>query len=34
MIAPWVNIEYHPMRYDRADVEAAAVETLVLAPGG
>jgi penicillin amidase len=32
MIDPWRNIEYHPMLWQRADVEAAAEGTLVLRP--
>jgi penicillin amidase len=32
MIDPWRNIEYHPMLWDRADVEADAEGTLVLRP--
>lgn len=32
MIDPWRNIQYHPMLWDRADVEAAAEGVLVLEP--
>jgi hypothetical protein len=32
MIDPWRNIEYHPMLWERAAVEAAAKDTLVLRP--
>jgi len=32
MIDPWRNIEYHPMLWERADVEAAAEGVLVLRP--
>ena len=32
MIDPWRNIEYHPMLWERADVEADAEGTLVLKP--
>ena len=32
MIDPWRNIEYHPMLWERADVEADAEATLVLTP--
>jgi penicillin amidase len=32
MIDPWRNIEYHPMLWERADVEAGAEGTLVLRP--
>ena len=33
MIDPWRNIEYHSMLWTREQVEAAAVETLILMPG-
>ncbi|RLC87289.1 MAG: penicillin acylase family protein [Chloroflexi bacterium] len=32
MIDPWRNIEYHPMLWERADVEASAEGVLVLTP--
>ena len=32
MIDPWRNIEYHPMLWERADVEADAEGVLVLTP--
>lgn len=32
MIDPWRNVEYHPMLWERADVEADAEGTLVLKP--
>ena len=32
MIDPWRNIEYHPMLWERADVEANAEGTLLLRP--
>ncbi|MCP4538474.1 MAG: penicillin acylase family protein [Chloroflexi bacterium] len=32
MIDPWRNIEYHPMLWDRADIEADAEGTLLLRP--
>ncbi len=32
MIDPWRNIEYHPMLWTRGQVEAAAVDYLVLTP--
>jgi penicillin amidase len=32
MIDPWRNIQYHPMLWERAAVEAAAKDTLVLRP--
>ena len=32
MIDPWRNIEYHPMLWERADVEADAEGTLILKP--
>ncbi len=32
MIDPWRNIQYHPMLWNRADVEAAAEGTLILEP--
>jgi penicillin amidase len=32
MIDPWRNIEYHPMLWERADVEADAEGTLTLTP--
>jgi penicillin amidase len=32
MIDPWRNIEYHPMLWEQADVEADAEGTLVLRP--
>jgi penicillin amidase len=34
MIDPWRNIEYHPMLWERADVEADAEGVLVLMPKG
>ncbi|HEX6383362.1 MAG TPA: penicillin acylase family protein [Anaerolineae bacterium] len=34
MIELWLNGEYHPMRFSREAVEAAAVDHLVLQPGG
>jgi penicillin amidase len=30
MIDPWRNIDYHPMLWQRQDVEADAEETLIL----
>jgi len=32
MIDPWRNIEYHPMLWEQADVEADAEGILVLRP--
>jgi hypothetical protein len=32
MIDPWRNIEYHPMLWDRTDVEADGEGALVLRP--
>ena len=32
MIDPWRNIEYHPMLWERADVEADAEGVLVFRP--
>jgi penicillin amidase len=32
MIDPWRNIQYHPMLWERPDVEAGAEGTLVLRP--
>jgi len=34
MIDPWRNVEYHPMLWERADVEADAEGMLVLRPKG
>ncbi len=32
MIDPWRNVQYHPMLWERSDVEAAAEGTLILRP--
>lgn len=34
MVQPWQAVQYVPLRFDRADIEAAAQETLVLQPAG
>jgi penicillin amidase len=34
MLQPWLRMQYHPMLWSRARVEAAAVERLTLEPGG
>jgi penicillin G amidase len=33
-IAPWTNVDYHPMLFTRAAVEASAASRLVLQPAG
>jgi len=33
MIEPWITVEYKPMLWTRTQVEAAAVDTLILTPG-
>jgi penicillin amidase len=33
LLQPWLRVQYHPMLWSRARVEAAAVERLTLAPG-
>lgn len=32
MIDPWRTIQYHPMRWSRRTVEAAAADRLILSP--
>jgi penicillin amidase len=32
MVEPWQQVDYIPLRFDRADVEGAAQETLLLQP--
>ena len=32
MVEPWQNVQTIPLRFDRADVEGAAQETLLLRP--
>jgi hypothetical protein len=32
MVAPWQSVQTIPLLFDRADVEKAAVDTLVLEP--
>jgi penicillin amidase len=34
MVEPWQRVDYIPLRFDRADIEAAAKETLLLLPTG
>jgi hypothetical protein len=34
MIERWRSLQYHPMRYTRDQVDAAAAQTLILVPGG
>jgi penicillin amidase len=34
LLQPWLRVQYHPMLWSRARVEAAAVERLTLQPGG
>jgi len=32
MVEPWQNVQYIPLRFDRADIEVAAQDTLILQP--
>ncbi len=32
MVEPWQNVEFIPLRFDRADIEVAAQDTLILQP--
>lgn len=32
MIDPWCNIEYHPMLWEKTNVDDAAIDILILVP--